>query len=405
MIVIKNVQQPNGKVEDVKLSSLSSRTIDGHGLTILPALIDPHVHFRIPGAGHKENWILGANAAIRSGITTVIDMPNNIPSCTSLERLLEKHQLIQQQIKASEIPLRYYLYFGADRNHLKEIAKTKDHAIGIKVFMGSSTGDLLIDDAVSLDEVFRIAADNDMLISVHAEDEEIIRQRKSHFGHSLDPSTHSKVRCRTAALKAVKIAIYLAAKYKVRLCILHVSTKEELEIIRQAKASGLRVYAEVTPHHLLLSTADYIPWGTLVQVNPPLRESEDQAALWQGIKDGTIDFIGTDHAPHTLEEKNQPYGKCPSGIPSIELLLPLMLDAVNEGKLDLTTLIKLTSTNIATIFRLPAHNDVVLVRHDLKRAVRDEDLRTKCQWSPYTGRLLTGWPIYTIIQGNIFQLN
>lgn len=367
----------------------------------IPALIDPHVHFRTPGHEHKENWISGAQAAIRSGVTTVIDMPNNKPGCTTLERLLDKHALVQEQIKASGIPLRYYFYFGADRNQLKEIPKAKEHAIGIKIFMGSSTGELLVDDPESLEAIFKIAKDNDMLISVHAEDEEIIRQKKR---FSLDPSVHSEIRCRTAAMKAVKLAIDLSAKYHVRLCILHVSTKEELELIRQAKQSGVPVYAEVSPHHLLLTTVDYAKWGTLVQVNPPLREISDQQALWQGIHDGTVDFIGTDHAPHMLEEKNLPYGQAPSGIPSIELLLPLMLHAVNEGRLNLDTLVKLTSANIASIFRLPRHDDTVLVDLDLEREVRDETLKTKCGWSPYKGRLLKGWPIRTILQGKVYDL-
>ncbi len=368
---------------------------------VMPALIDPHVHFRTPGHEHKENWISGARAAIQSGVTTVIDMPNNNPSCTTHERLLDKHKLVQEQIKASGIPLRYFFYFGADRNQLKEIGKAKEHAIGIKIFMGSSTGELLVDDPESLEEIFKIAKDHDMLISVHAEDEEIIRLNKR---FSLDPSVHSEIRCRTAAEKAVKLAIGLSAKYHVRLCILHVSTKEELDLIRQAKKSGVPVYAEVSPHHLLLTIDDYGKWGTRVQVNPPLRETEDQNALWHGIKEGTVDFIGTDHAPHTLEEKNQPYGKAPSGIPSIELLLPLMLHAVNEGRMDLQTLIKLTSANITSIFRLPPNDDIVMVDMEYTREVRDENLKTKCGWSPYKGRLLKGWPICTIAQGQVFQL-
>lgn len=371
---------------------------------VIPALIDPHVHFRTPGHEHKENWISGARAAIQGGVTTVIDMPNNNPSCTTVDRLLDKHKLIQEQIKASGIPLRYFFYFGADRQHLKQIAKAKEHAVGIKVFMGSSTGELLVDDPETLEEIFKIAQDNDMLISVHAEDEAIIREKKAEIGFSSDPCVHSQIRCRTAALKAVKLAIELSAKYHVRLCILHVSTADELDLIQKAKKSGVPVYAEVSPHHLLLSTVDYAKWGTRVQVNPPLREISDQDALWKGIHDGTVDFIGTDHAPHTLEEKNKSYGQAPSGIPSIELLLPLMLHAVNEGRLTLATLIKLTSANIASIFRLPRHEDTVLVDLDLEREVRDENLKTKCGWSPYQGRLLKGWPIRTTLQGNVYDL-
>lgn len=404
MTVIKNVQNVDGKIEDISLPSRVSRTIDGSGLIAIPALIDPHVHFRVPGAEHKENWITAARAAIQGGVTTVFDMPNNNPSCTTVVHLLNKHRQVCQQLDQSGIPLRYYLYFGADRKSLEEIPKAKNHAIGIKVFMGSSTGDLLIDDEVSLNEIFKIAADSDMLVSVHAEDEEMIRHNKMHLGPTQDPADHSKIRCHLAASKAVKRAIGLSEKYGTRVCILHVSTKEEIALIKEAKSSGLPVYAEVAPHHLFLSIADYAKWGTFVQVNPPLRDIENQDALWQGIREGTIDFIGTDHAPHTFEEKAQFYGKAPSGIPSIELLLPLLLDAVNQKKLDLKTLIKLTRTNIAKIFRLPDHQDIVLVKLDKTKKVCDGDLKTKCGWSPYAGRFLTGWPIYTIIQGKVFEL-
>jgi dihydroorotase len=283
---------------------------------------------------------------------------------------------------------------------LSEIPKSKPYAIGIKVFMGSSTGDLLIDDEPTLNEVFRMAADLDMLVSVHAEDEEIIRHHKQRIGHTEDVSLHSVIRSREAATKAVDRALSLSAKYGTRLCILHMSTKEEIALLKQAKRSGLPVFGETSPHHLMLNTHDYAKWGNKVLVNPPLRNPEDQEALWKALNEGTIDFIGTDHAPHTLEEKAQPYGKAPSGIPSVELLLPLLLDAVSRERLSLSTLVKVTRTNIEKIFRLQPHEDVVLVDLDSIRDVEDSNLKTKCQWSPYSGRRLQGWPISTVIQEN-----
>ena len=375
-----------------------------NGLLRLPALIDPHVHFRTPGAEHKENWISGAHAAVAGGVTCVFDMPNNKPSCSTLEALQNKHMLIQKQLEQSGIPLSYHLYFGADRTRLKEIPKAKDLVIGIKVFMGSSTGDLLIDDPATLEEIFRMAHDLDMLISVHAEDEAVILLNKERCAWHNDPALHSRIRSRDAAVTAVKKALDLCAKYGTRLCILHVSTKEELHLIKQAKASGLPVYAEAAPHHLLLSSSAYAKWGNKVLVNPPLREPDDQHALWQAVNSGLIDFIGTDHAPHTLEEKNQDYGKAPSGIPSIELLLPLLLNAVNQGKLDLQTLMKVTRTNIEKIFRLTANTDVVLVDMQLEKEVDDGSLHTRCGWSPYAGQRLKGWPVYTIIKGRTIPI-
>lgn len=382
--------------------------IDTAGLTILPALVDPHVHFRTPGAEHKENWLTGAQAAFQGGVTTVIDMPNNTPSCTTLEELQNKKRRIQEQLREAGIPLRYFLYIGADRNHLKEIPKAKNHAIGIKIFMGSSTGDLLIDDEPTLDEIFRMAADLDMLVSVHAEDEQVIRANKKLFTESLagtrsDPAIHSTIRSPQAACKAIECALSLTAKHGTRLCLLHLSTQEELALLKSAKSAGMTVYGEAAPHHLFLSNHDYQVWGTRVQVNPPLREIEDQKALWSAINDGTIDFIGTDHAPHTLSEKAQPYGLAPSGIPSIELLLPLLLNAVSQGKMSLSTLIKITRTNIERIFRLPPNDDVVLVDLNRMQVVQDTTLKTKCGWSPYCGRILKGWPSKVIIHGKVFE--
>lgn len=369
----------------------------------LPALIDPHVHFRTPGAEHKENWLTGAQAARSGGITTVFDMPNNNPSCCTFERLIHKKAIINKQLDEAGILMRYHLYFGADRQHIQEIPKCKGHVIGIKIFMGSSTGSLLIDDDPTLDEIFRMAADLDMIVSVHAEDETIIRQNKT-LHPATDPAMHSVIRSREAACKAVNRAIEMAARHGTELCILHVGSKEEVELIRQAKHNGIKVYGETSPHHLLLSVNDYAQWGTLVQVNPPLRESGDQESLWNALNTGIIDFIGTDHAPHTLSEKQQPYGQSPSGIPSIELLLPLMLDAVNRGKLTLETLVKVTRANIEKIFKLPPNDDFVIVDLNLERTVTDAMLKTKCGWSPYKGRKLKGWPLFIHQEENIIPL-
>jgi dihydroorotase len=405
MLIIKNIQKLDGSVGDVSLQNSAETVIEGKGLTLLPALIDPHVHFRTPGAEHKENWISGAQAALQSGVTTVFDMPNNQPGCTTFEAIIKKHELIRSQLDQAGIPLSYHLYFGADRKHLKEIPKIRDLAIGIKVFMGSSTGDLLIDDDATLQEIFKIAADLDMIVSVHAEDESTVRSNKQKMDGQNAPSCHSQVRSKEAARIAVNKALELSAKYQTRLCILHVSSSDEIELIKKAKASNVPVFAEVAPHHLFFSTKAYEKWGTKVQVNPPLREEEDQAMLWSALNEGIIDFIGTDHAPHTLEEKMQGYGKAPSGIPSIELLLPLLLNAVNQGKLSLSTLVNVTRKNIEAIFRLKSNSDLVLV--DLKRSkeVKDPHLKTRCGWSPYAGEHLTGWPVYTILQENLYFLN
>ena len=381
---------------------LDTITIEGKTLTVLPALIDPHVHFRVPGAEHKEDWKTAALAAIRGGVTTVCEMPNNIPACTTYDRLIEKKKIIDSQLSEAGIPLRYQLYFGADKDHFDEIALVKKECPALKIFMGCSTGGLIIDNDTDLDTSFRLAKEAGLIVAVHAEDEEILRESKKKYPNATDYAIHSKIRPREAAIRAVEKAINLCNRYQVPLYILHMSTKEELELVRQAKKSNLPVYAEVTTHHLFLSENDYAAHGAFVQMNPPLRTQEDQEALWQGIQDGTIDTIGTDHAPHTLEEKRLPFGKAPSGIPGVETLLPLMLDSVNKGRLTINRLIELTRYNSEKLFKLSPQKDVVLVDLNIKKTVDTKELASKCGWSPYAGMTLQGWPLYTILKGRVF---
>lgn len=401
MIEIKNVQTPDGRRIHHTISSPISKTIDGTGLLLLPALIDPHVHFRTPGAEHKENWETAAVAAIAGGVTTVFDMPNNTPSCISAERLHEKKALIEKQLQHVGIPLRYGLYLGADQTHLEEMKKVRDEIVGLKIYMGSSTGDLLMHDPAALKKAFRLAAENDVLVAVHAEDEEMIAARKTQCKAALHCSLHSEIRNAEVAARAVKQAIGLAAEYGTRLYIAHVSTREELDLIRAAKDRGLPVYAEATPHHLLLTTKAYDTLGTRALVNPPLRGKIE--AVWEGIADGTIDTIGTDHAPHLLEEKNRPYGSAPSGFPSIELYLALLLNAHAQGKISLAQIVALTHTRPREIFRWPASDDAVLVDLHRKKRVDDAHLKTKAKWSPYAGMTLQGWPCTTILKGKVYD--
>lgn len=374
-------------------------------LIALPALIDPHVHFRTPGAEHKENWLTGAQAALAGGVTTVFDMPNNTPSVTSTSTLEQKKQLIDEQLKQSKIPLRYYLYFGATAENNDEIIKIRrsedQKIISIKMFMGSSTGDLLVADRKKQEEIFKLATELNLVLAVHAEDETAIRLQTSDFSQP-QVSDHSKIRDRKAAIIAVKNAIEMAKKYDTKLYICHVSTSEEIGLIRAIKHAGAKVYAEVTPHHLFLSENDYNRLGTLGQMNPPLRTTFDQKALWQAILDGTIDTIGTDHAPHTLAEKALPYPQSPSGVPGIETCLPLLLNAHNNGKISLEKIAELTRFNIQKIFNLPENNDKVIVDLNLEREVNNAELKTKCGWSPFAGWKLKGWPVATVIQNKTY---
>lgn len=406
MITLKQVKTLSGMIEDLTIESEDQLDINCEGRLIrLPGLIDAHVHFRTPGAEHKENWITGAQAAINGGITTVFDMPNNTPPCIDPDSFHQKCALIDQQLKECGIPLHYKLFFGADIDHISTVGRVRDQVIGIKVFMGSSTGGLVMKDRAAIDRAFELAAQHNLMVAVHAEDEEILKKRQQMFAAEKDPSVHSKIRDRSAAIKATELAIELADKYNSQVYILHMSTKEELDLVRQAKKQQILVFAETTPHHLFLNTDAYAKWGVKVQMNPPLRTKDDQDALWEAIHDETIDSIGSDHAPHTLEEKSLPYGQAPSGVPGVETTLPLLLHACNEGRLSLEQIVKLMRINLEQIYSLPHSQDAVLVDMEMKKTLRDEMIRSKCGWSPYSGMTLKGWPVYTIVQGKPFKVD
>jgi dihydroorotase len=403
MITFKNIKDVDGRSCEKTIPDAEDRIIDGKGLVLLPGLIDPHVHFRTPGLEHKETWHHAAKAALRGGITTVFDMPNTLPPCITKQRLMEKKQIIDKQLQEVDIPLRYQLYLGADKSHFDEICKCKDQIIGLKVFMGSSTGELVMDDDSSLHAVFCLAKAHDLVLAVHAEDEELIRKRKLLFQHATDPKVHSEIRNDEVAYLATKKAIELAKIYGTRLYILHLGTKRELELVKAAKKEGLSVFAETTPHHLFLNLTDYQRLGTKVQVNPPIRPKKDCDALWQGIQEGLIDTIGSDHAPHTIEEKSQPYGHAPSGMPGVETTLPLLLNACSQGLISLQKIVWLMKTRIEEIFNLPSNDDFILVDLEKTKQVEDKHLQTKCGWSPYAGLNLKGWPVYTVVKGKIYE--
>jgi dihydroorotase len=404
MITINGASTLEGSTTNVSLPSHEEKTIKANGLVLLPALIDSHVHFRVPGLTHKETWETGAKAAIYGGITTVFDMPNTIPPTVTLENLEEKEALISEQLKKSGIPLHHGLYLGADKTHFDEIARCKGRIVGLKVFMGSSTGGLVMDDDSSLHAIFSLAASHDLLLAVHAEDEALIHERKAHFKGKMEPRAHSEIRNDEVAVRATRKAIELARLYKTRLHILHVGTKREIQLIQQAKTEGLEVTVETTPHHLFLTIDDYEKLGTKVQMNPPLRTKDDQEALWHAIHEGIIDTIASDHAPHIMEEKALPYGQAPSGIPGVETTVPLLLDACNQRKMTLKQIVRLMRERVLEIFRIEANDDYVLVDMKKKRNVDEHSLNTKCRWSPYAGRQLQGWPVYTILKGRVYEL-
>jgi dihydroorotase len=404
LINIQQAQTIAGNRIDLTLPNDEDFTIDATELTLFPGLIDPHVHFRVPGLDYKEDWRTAAKAAIAGGYTTVFDMPNTLPPTITQELLIAKKSLINQQLREIGIPLRYQLFFGADKAHLNQIPLVKDAVIGIKVFMGCSTGNLVIDDDESLHAVFSLAAKHNMLVAVHAEDEHLMHERKKLFKQPMNYQTHSRIRDVEVACRAVEKAINLSQQYGTKLYILHASTREELALIKNAKQKKLSVFAETTPHHLFLNESAYLTLNGKAVVNPPLRTEEHQAALFEAIHEGVIDTIGSDHAPHTEAEKAKPYGECPSGMPGIETTLALLLNAYHANLLTLEEIVSLTSTRAREIFQLPSNKDFVLVDLNKEATISKSTLKTKCGWSPFLGITLHGWPVYTILDGKCFQI-
>lgn len=407
MIHIQQVQTVGGQPINLTLESSQQSILDARHLHLFPGLIDPHVHFRTPGLEEKEDWKTAALASLNGGYTQVFDMPNTLPPTVTIEAFREKQNLIDQQLTACNIPLRYQLFLGADKHHLGEIRRAYQHELpiaGIKVFMGCSTGGMLIQDSKDLAEIFRLAAELDFLVAVHAESEAYIEQNRQQFPPPQPYYRHSQIRDSKVAVAAVEQAIALVRQYGTRLYIVHVSTQEELDKIVQAKSEGLPVFAEVAPHHLFLTELDYERLQGRAIMNPPLRSLRDQKALWQALNEGVIDTIGSDHAPHLLQEKQKAYGACPAGVPGIETTLALLLDAYNKGLISLSRVVTLTSKRAREIFRLPDCPDYTLVNLQLQQQVNAQYLSTKCQWSPFEGYNLQGWPVFVILKNQLYEL-
>ena len=403
MLTITNILMPDETRQTLTRDYPEDLTIDGTDLLALPGLIDPHVHFRVPGLEDKEDWQHASVAALKGGVTTVFDMPNTKPATTTQERLQNKFVIIDGQLAEVDLPLRYKLFFGADKNQFHEIVKVKADIAGIKVFMGASTGDLLMDDESSLHAVYALAKAHGLLIALHAEDELIIRNNAAKYADQTDFKYHSIIREPQAAVKAVQLVIELAELYQVPSYILHVSTQGELDLVKAAKARGVMVYIETCPHYLFLDDSQYSNLNGRGKMNPPLRSKIDQDVLWQALNEGVIDTIGSDHAPHQLNEKEQPLCKCPSGVPGIETTLPLLITAWRENKLSLAKLVALTHDNPQQIFNLPANDDLVLVDIVNYRELNDAQMASKCHWTPFVGMNLTGFPRYVFTQQRLID--
>lgn len=376
----------------------SETDLDGEGLTLLPGAIDPQVHFREPGLEYKEDLSTASRACARGGVTSFLEMPNTKPLTSTQEALTDKLE------RASRKSLVNYGFFiGATPENRLDLIEANPTP-GIKIFMGSMHGPLLVDREEILEPIF---ARGDRLIAVHAENQARIDRRRKEFAGRTDVAVHSQIQDERAALEATQLALKLSKKYRRRLHILHLSTGIEAELLRQDKPEW--VTAEVTPQHLLLNVEAYKTIGTKAQMNPPLRSPENNDILWKALLDGVIDFIATDHAPHTLEEKAKTYPDTPSGMPGVETSLPLMLTQAKAGRCTVQQVSNWMSTAVAKGYKIPNKGaiapgydaDLILVDLENYRPVLASELQTKCGWSPFEGWNLTGWPAVTLVGGQI----
>ncbi|MEG4147686.1 dihydroorotase [Microcoleus sp. Pol12B5] len=398
--LVGDVQICDRKIVKVAAEIVESgdREIDAKGLTLLPGVIDPQVHFREPGLEHKEDLFTASCACAKGGVTSFLEMPNTRPLTTTQAALDDKLTRA-----AEKCLVNYGFFIGATPENLPDLLNANPTP-GIKVFMGSMHGQLLVDGEATLEAIF---AAGDRLIAVHAEDQARINQRRQEFAGISDVAVHSQIQDNQAALLATQLAVKLSNKYQRRLHILHLSTGDEAEFLRQEKPRW--VTAEVTPQHLLLNTNAYQKIGSLAQMNPPLREPRDNEILWQALLDGVIDFIATDHAPHTLAEKAQEYPNTPSGMPGVETSLPLMLTQAVDGRCTVAQVANWMSAAVAKAYKIPNKGviapgfdaDLVLVDLENYRPVVGAEMASKCGWSSFEGWSLTGWPVVTVVGGKV----
>ena len=375
--------------------------IDGTGLHLLPGVIDPHVHFRDPGNPEKEDLESGSRAAAAGGITSFLDMPNTSPNATNRLALEEKIASA-----AKKTVTHHGFFIGATTNNVSDLQSVQgmDGICGIKIFMGSSTGNLLVHEQKHLEHIF---ANTGGIIATHAEDEIRLQSRIAEFKHRTDIAAHAECRDIECALIATKRATALAKDHSHRLHIVHLTSGKEADWLSSKK--GDLITTEVCTQHLTFDQDDVEKLGVRALMNPPIRYTEDKEKLWSRLKDGTIDCIVTDHAPHTLEAKSVGFPKAPAGMPGVETSLPRMLTHAKEGKCSISDIVRWMCAGPAKVYGIKNKGsliegfdgDLTLVDLENHRIIQDSDTWTRVGWTPYDGMELTGWPMYTIVDGNV----
>ena len=381
--------------------------IDATGKYLLPGIIDDQVHFREPGLTHKANIYTESKAAIAGGITSFMEMPNTNPQSLTHELLEEKFK-----IAASTSLANYTFFMGVSNNNLDEVLKTDPKTVGaLKIFMGSSTGDMLVDDRKVLEEIFEKSP---MLIAVHCEDEDTIRSNiqkaKKQYGENVPISEHPNIRSTEACYKSSSMAVELAKKHNTRLHVFHLSTEKELELFDNTiPLSEKRITAEVCIHHLWFNEEKYKEKGTHIKWNPAVKKESDRSALFQALLDDKLDVIATDHAPHTLEEKSNTYFKAPSGGPLVQHALPAMIEFYKHGIISLEKIIEKMCHNPAILFQIEERGyvkegfyaDLVLVDLEKSWKVNKDNILYKCGWSPFEGDTFTSKVSHTFVNGHL----
>ncbi len=395
---VANVLFSAGIVIDIDASptAAADEVVDAPGYLLIPGVVDDQVHFREPGLTHKEDLATASHACAAGGVTTFLEMPNTKPPAITVEGVRQKELLA-----AEKSLVNYGFYIGATTDNIDDLAEAKNIP-GIKIFIGSSTGSLLVDEQDALERIF---AETDLPICAHCEDESTVRANAARFSGTSDVADHSKIRDVTAAVIATQRSIDLATRHQHRFHVLHVSTAAELPLI--AAAEKPYITAEVCPHHLFFNIDDYSRLGTLIQMNPSIKAKSDNDALRQALLDGVIQVIATDHAPHTLDEKKLAYPQSPSGLPAIENSLALMLNEVSKGNFTIEQVVSWMCDAPARVWGITGKGriaigydaDLVLVDPNMKKTIRNEEQFTKTQWSPWHGETLTGWPVTTWVGG------
>ena len=395
----------NNQIKKIgKIELNSSKVFDATDKIVLPGIIDTQVHFREPGSTDSEDLESGSKAAVLGGVTSLFEMPNTNPPTSNLMEFEKKLTLAKDRMHSN-----YAFYFGATPENIEQLAQLKDlkGCCGVKLFAGSSTGKLLVDKEADIEKVI---ANSDRIVSIHSEDEEILKLRKK-FIKEGDVHSHPEWRNAECAISSTRKVVKIAERYNKRIHILHVSTKEEVDFLAMHKKN---ITFETTPQHLTLYAPDcYDKLGTYAQMNPPLRSKDHYDKLWSAIRNNIVDVLGSDHAPHLKKDKDKAYPNSPSGMPGVQTIFPVMLNHVNDGKLSLEQLIKLMCENPCKIFGIKNKGfikenydaDLTIVDMKKEQVIKDEMIASKCSWTPFNNYKVRGFPVGTIVNGNLVMEN